>query len=159
VDDLFVFDFPDFLNFMYLDQNSFGIGIYPRASCELNYMFEGFFCKFSNLVVAQSPQGLSCDIFDKCFQPKYVGTKMISIPHVHISMTAKLNVINIQFYRFLGLCSYKKFFIFQMVNLIAFLKVKGYPLKFLLKKTRGLHIKEKLMFGISLFGIFKMILF
>jgi len=45
-----------------------------------------------------------------------------------------------------------------MVSLIIFLKVKGYPLKILLKRTRGLLIKEKFFFGISTFGVFKMIL-
>jgi hypothetical protein len=43
-----------------------------------------------------------------------------------------------------------------MVNLIVFLKVKGYPLKILLKRTRGLLIKEKIHFGISTFGDLKM---
>jgi hypothetical protein len=45
-----------------------------------------------------------------------------------------------------------------MVSLIVFLKAKGYPLKILLKRTRRLLLKEKFLFGISLFGIFKMIL-
>jgi hypothetical protein len=45
-----------------------------------------------------------------------------------------------------------------MVSLIVFLKVKGYPLKILQKRTRGLLVKEKFLFGISAFGIFKMIL-
>jgi hypothetical protein len=31
VDDLFVPDFPDFENFMYLNQDSFGGGIYPKT--------------------------------------------------------------------------------------------------------------------------------
>jgi hypothetical protein len=85
---------------------------------------------------------------------------MIRMPHVHsnISMTAKLGVINSQFYRFLRLCSCKKYFVFQMVSLIVFLKAKGYPLKIILKRTRGLLIKEKILFGISAFGLFKMIL-
>jgi hypothetical protein len=110
--------------------------------------------------VRQSPQGLSCDIFDKRSQPEYAGIEMIGMPHVHsnISMTAKLGVINSQFYRFLRLCSCKKFFVFHMVSLIVFLKAKGYPLKVLLKRTRGLVLKEKFLFGISAFGIFRMIL-
>jgi hypothetical protein len=105
-------------------------------------------------------QGLSCDIFDKCSQPEYAGIDMIRMPHVHsnISMTAKLGVINSQFHRFLRLCSCKKFFVFQMVNLIVFLKAKGYPFKVLLKRTRGLVLNEKFLFGISAFGIFRMIL-
>ncbi len=108
----------------------------------------------------QSPQGLSCDIFDKHSQPEYAGIERIRMPNVHsnISMTAKLGVINSQFYRFLRLCSCKNFFVFQMVSLIAFLKAKGYPLKVLLKRTRGFFLKEKFLFEISTFGIFRMIL-
>jgi hypothetical protein len=110
--------------------------------------------------VRQSPQGLSCNIFDKCSQPEYAGIQMIRMPHVHsnISMTLKLGVINGQFYRFLRLCNCKKFFVFQIVSVIVFLKVKDYLLKVLLKRTRGLVLKEKFLFGISAFGIFRMIL-
>ncbi len=36
---------------------------------------------------------------------------------------------------------------------------KGYPLKILLKRTRGLLNKEKIIFAISAFGVFRMILF
>jgi hypothetical protein len=112
VDDLFVPDFPDFENFMYLNQDSFGSGIYPKTSCELNCTPKGFSCNFLDLTVKQSPQGLSCDIFDKRSQPECAGIEMFRMPHVHsnISMTAKLGVINSQFYRFLRLCSCKKFF-------------------------------------------------
>ncbi len=108
----------------------------------------------------QSPQGLSCDIFDKRSQPEHAGIEMIRMPHVHsnISMTVKLGVMNSQFYRFLRLCSCKKFFVSQMISLIVFLKAKGYPLKVLLKRTRWLVLKEKFLFGISTFGIFRMIL-
>jgi hypothetical protein len=70
-------------------------------------------------------------------------------------MTTKLGVINSQFYIFLRLCSSKKFFVFQMVRLIVFLKAKGYPFKVFLKRTKGLVLNEKLMFGISAFGIFE----
>jgi hypothetical protein len=45
-----------------------------------------------------------------------------------------------------------------MVSLIVFLKAKGYPLKVVQKRTRGLVLKEKILFGISAFGIFRMIL-
>ncbi len=64
--------------------------------------------------MSQSPQGLSRDIFDNRSQPEYVGIEMIRMPHVHsnISMIAKLEVINSQFYIFLRLCSCKKFFFF-----------------------------------------------
>jgi len=88
------------------------------------------------------------------------GIEVIRMPHVHsnISMTGKLGVINSQFNRFLKLRSCKKFFVFHMVSLIVFLKPEGYPLKFLLKRTRGLVVKEKFLFGISTFGIFRMIL-
>jgi hypothetical protein len=45
-----------------------------------------------------------------------------------------------------------------MVSLIVFLKAKGYPLRVLLKRTGGLVLKEKFLFGISAFGTFRMIL-
>jgi hypothetical protein len=45
-----------------------------------------------------------------------------------------------------------------MVSLIVFLKVKGYPLEILLQRTRGLVINKATLFGISAFGIFRMIL-
>jgi hypothetical protein len=85
---------------------------------------------------------------------------MIRMLHVHsnISMTVKLGVIDSQYYRFLRPCSCKKFFVFQMVSLLVFLKAKGYPLKVLLKRTRGLVLKQKFLFGISAFGMFRLIL-
>jgi hypothetical protein len=160
VDNLFVPDFLDFENFIYLNQGSFDSGIYPETSCELNCTSKDFCCKFLDLAVRQSPQGLSCEVFDKRSQPEYAGIEMIRMPHVHsiISMTAKLGVTNIQFYRFLRVFSCKKLFVFQMVSLVVFLKVKGYHSKILLKRTRGLLIKEKFLFRIFTFGIFKMIL-
>jgi len=88
------------------------------------------------------------------------GIEMIRIPHVHsnILMTGKLGVINSQFYRFLRLFSCKKLLVFQIVSLIVFLKDKGYPLKVLLKRTRGLVLKENFLIGLLAFGIFRMIL-
>ncbi len=59
---------------------------------------------------------------------------------------SQLGVINSQFYRFLRFCSCKEFFVFQMVSLIVLLKNKGYPLKILLKRTRGLLSKETFLF-------------
>jgi hypothetical protein len=109
--------------------------------------------------MSQSPQGLSCDIFYKRSQSECEGIDMIKMPHVHsnISMTTKWGVINSQFYRFLKLCSRKKFFVFYMANLIVFLKAKGYPFEVLLKRTKRLVLNEKFMFKISAFGIFRMI--
>jgi hypothetical protein len=57
VDDLFVPDFPFFVNFMYLNQNSFGSSIYPKTSCELNCTSKGFSCNFLDLAVRQSLPG------------------------------------------------------------------------------------------------------
>jgi hypothetical protein len=45
-----------------------------------------------------------------------------------------------------------------MVSPIVLLKVKGYPSKILLKRTKGLLNKEKILFGTSAFGVFRMIL-
>jgi hypothetical protein len=98
--------------------------------------------------VNQSHQGISCLIFDKHFQPKCAGFEMIHMPHGHsnISITAKLGVINSQFYKFLRLCSCNEFFVFQMVSFIVLLKKNGYPLKILLKRTRKWINKEKFFF-------------
>jgi hypothetical protein len=74
---------PDFENFMFPDKESFGGRIYPEMSCELNCTSNGFSCTFLDLAVKQSPQGISCDIFHKCFQPEYAGIDMICMPHVH----------------------------------------------------------------------------
>jgi hypothetical protein len=65
----------------------------------LGYVFCKFSCNFLDLSVRQSPQGLSCDIFDKHSQPEYAGIEMIRMPDVHssISITAKLGVISSQF--------------------------------------------------------------
>jgi len=78
--DVFVPDFPDFVNFMHLKQDSFGSGIYPKIFCELNCTSEGFSCNFLDLAVRQSLQDLSCDIFDKRSQPEYAGIEMIRMP-------------------------------------------------------------------------------
>ncbi len=55
----------------------------PKSSCEFNCTSKGFSCNFLDLTVSQSPQGLSCDIFDKRSQPEYAGIEMIRMPHVH----------------------------------------------------------------------------
>jgi hypothetical protein len=64
---------------------------------------------------------------------------MICMPHAdsNISITAKLGVINSQFYRYLRLCSCEEFFVSHMVSLIVLLKSKAYPLKIWL---RGLEV-------------------
>jgi hypothetical protein len=82
---------------MYLNQDSFGSGICPKTSCELDCTSKGFSCNFLDLAVRQSPQGLSCDIFDKCSRPKYAGIEMIRMLHVHanISITWGLSIVNI----------------------------------------------------------------
>jgi hypothetical protein len=50
-------------------------------------MSKGFSCNFLDLTVRQSPQGLSCDIFDKHSQPEYAGIEMIRVPHVHFNIS------------------------------------------------------------------------
>jgi hypothetical protein len=157
VDDPFVPDFPDVENFMYLDQSTFGSGIYPKTSCELNCMSKGFSCNFLDLAVRQSPQGYPMTFLTNTLNQSMQVLKWLKFL-MFIPISAKLGVINSQFYRFLRLCSCKKFLVFQMVSLIVFLKEQGYNLKILLKRTRGLLIKEKFIFGISTFGTFKMIL-
>ncbi len=94
----------------------------------MNCTSKCFSCNFLALAVNQSPQGISCDIFDKCSQPEYASIEMIRMPYVHsnISITAKLGVINSQFYRFLRLCSCKEFFVSDMVSLSAETCYTGY---------------------------------
>ncbi len=88
-------------------------------------------CNFLDLAVKQSPQGMSCDIFDNCSQPVFAGIEMVCMPNVHsnISITAKLGIINSQFYRFLRLCSCKELFVSQMASLIVLLKNERPPSK------------------------------
>jgi len=75
----------------------------------------------------QCIQCISCDIFDKHFQPEYAGIEMIRMDHANssISITAKLGVINSQFSRFMRPCTCKEFFVCQMVSLIVLLKNEG----------------------------------
>jgi hypothetical protein len=70
---------------------------------------------------------------------------VICMPHVHsnISITAKLGDINSQFYRYLSIRCCEEFFVSHMVSLIVLLKNKGLPSKDLVKRIRGLFIKEK----------------
>jgi hypothetical protein len=46
-------DFPDFQSFIYLDKDSFGGGIYPETSWDLNCTSKGFSCIFLDLTVNQ----------------------------------------------------------------------------------------------------------
>ncbi len=143
VDDFFVPDFSDFENFMYPDQDSFANGIYPKTYCELNCTSKGCSCNFLDLALKQSPWNISCHIFDKHSQPKYVNIEMIHMPDVHskISIIPKLGVINSQIYRFLRLCSCNKFFVSQMVNHIV-LKTKVYLVWSLPSCVDFKHLKQ-----------------
>jgi len=82
-----------------LNRDSYGSSIYPKTSCELNCRSKGLSCNFLDLAVRQSPQGLSCDIFEKCCQPEYAGIEMIRMPHVHsnISMTRSWGLLIVSF--------------------------------------------------------------
>ncbi len=51
--------FTGFSFLLVLNQDSFGSGIYPKTSCELNCTSKGFSGNFLDLAVKQSPQGLS----------------------------------------------------------------------------------------------------
>jgi hypothetical protein len=58
---------------MYLNQDSFGDDIYPKAFCKLNCMSKGFSRSLLDLTVSQSPQGLSGDSFYKRSQLEYAS--------------------------------------------------------------------------------------
>ncbi len=83
----------------YVSQCLMVVAYTQKTSCELNCTSKGFSCNFLDLAVNQSPQGISCDIFDQRSQPEYAGSEMICMPLIHsnISITAKLGVINSQF--------------------------------------------------------------
>jgi hypothetical protein len=58
-------------------------------------MSKGFSCNFLDLAVRRSPQGLSCDIFDKSSQPEYAGIEMIRMPDVHCNISSwGLSIVN-----------------------------------------------------------------
>jgi hypothetical protein len=65
VNDLFVLDFLEFEGFMYLYKDNLVVTYTVKTSCEWNCTSSGFSCDFSDLTIYQSPQGLSCDIFEK----------------------------------------------------------------------------------------------
>jgi hypothetical protein len=48
--------------------------------------------------------------------------------------------------------------VFRVVGLVVFMKAKGYLFEVILKKTKGLVVKEKSLFRIPTFGIFEMTL-
>jgi hypothetical protein len=69
--------------------------------CELNCTSKGFSCNFLHLAVKQSPQVISCDIFDKCSQPEYAGIDMIRmglclmfIPIFLLLLSWALSIVN-----------------------------------------------------------------
>jgi hypothetical protein len=134
------------------------MGGVAKTYCEFNCTSKSFSCNFLDLAMKQI---LKIYRVISLTNVLYEGIEMIHMPHVdfNISITAKLGVINSQFHRFLRLCSCKEFFVSQMVSFIVQLKNKGYPLKILLKRTRGLLNKENFLFGISVFGVFQMILY
>jgi hypothetical protein len=66
--------------------------IFTKMSCELNCASNCFSCNL-DLAGNQSPQGISCDIFDKWTQPEYAGIERISMAHVNwnISITGNMS--------------------------------------------------------------------
>jgi hypothetical protein len=68
---------------------------------------------------------------------------LIHMPHGHficqLLLSWELSIVN---FTDLRLCSCKEFFVSQMVSLIVLLMNKGYPLKNLYKRTRGLLDKK-----------------
>jgi hypothetical protein len=123
--------------------------------------FNNLSCNFLNLAVKLSPQGISCDFFDEHSQWEYAVIEMIHMPHVHsnISITAKLGVSIVNFTGFWCFVVVKSSLSLRTVSPMVLLKNKGYTLKILLKRSRGLLSKEKFLFGISAFGVFSMILY
>jgi hypothetical protein len=159
VDDLFVPDIPTFEEFMYLNPDSLGGGIYPKDFCELNCTASSDTCAFLDLKISQSSLGLEVDIYDKRLQPEYAGLKIIRMPHFssNISVTAKYGVIVSQLFRFSRLCSSKISFISQTCNLVSLLLQKGYVFNRVMNKVRSFLNRSKFIFGISALGMYKII--
>ena len=144
---------------MYINESSLGGGIHPKEFCELNCTSNTDYCAFLDLKIFQTPLGLEVDIYDKRPQPEYSILKIIHMPRIssNISIIAKYGVICSQLFRFSRLCSSKDAFILQSCNLILLLVEKGYSFKQILKKVRTFLNRKKIIFGISSFGIFKII--
>ena len=159
VDDLFVCDIPSFQEFMYMSASSLGRGIYPKEFCELNCTSNSDCCAFLDLKIFQTPMSLEVDIYDKRLEPEYANLNIIRMPHIfsNISLIAKYGVICSQLFRFSRLCSNKISFIIQSCHLILLLVEKGYSFKKILKKVRSFLNCSKFIFGISSFGMFKLI--
>ena len=159
VDDLFVPDIPFFQEFLYINSNALGGGIYPKDFCELNCTSNSDSCAFLDLKISQSSFGFEVDIYDKRLQPEYSNLKIIRMPHFssNISDTAKYGVISSQLCRFSRLCSTKSAFVTQSCHLILLLIEKRYSFNKILKKVRSFMNRSKFIFGISAFGMFKMI--
>jgi hypothetical protein len=141
----------------------FGSGIYPKTSCELNCTSKGFSCNFLDLTVSQRPQGLK--VYPVTFLTNALNQSMqvlkgleclMFIPISQWRQSWGLSIVN--FTDSWGFVVVRSFLSSRWSSLIVFLEAKGYPFKVLLKRTRGLVLKEKFLFGISAFGIFRMIL-
>ncbi|KAH7429047.1 hypothetical protein KP509_09G028400 [Ceratopteris richardii] len=160
VDDLFVPDFSSFQDFMYLDNDAFGGGIYPKNFCELNCTSHGDSCAFLDLKIFQSPFGLEVDIYDKRLEPEFASINMIRMPHIdsNISHLAKYGVVCSQLFRFSRLCSSLSSFVIQCCQLISLLVQKGYLFKKVSKKVRTFLLRNKFIYGSSSFHVFKLII-
>jgi hypothetical protein len=99
---------------------------------------------------------MSCHILDKCCRPKYANIKMICMPHFHskIFMIWKFEVINNQIE-----IQVLKISFCPLESQYLSYKIKNYLLKIILKNTRGLFNKKEIIFGISPFGAFWMIIY
>ena len=61
VDDVFVPDIPFFQEFLYINSNALGGGIYPKDFCELNCTSNSDSCAFLDLKISQSSFGFKVD--------------------------------------------------------------------------------------------------
>jgi hypothetical protein len=95
VDDLFVSDFLDFENFMYLDQDFFDVGIHPKTSVEFNCISEVFSCYFLDVAMKQTPQLVYhviylTNIFNQSMQVLKCLACVMSIPIFQLLLSRQL---------------------------------------------------------------------
>jgi hypothetical protein len=121
---------------------------------EFNRTCKCFSCNFLGLAVNQSPQGISCDIFEKL--STRVCRCLVIIPIPWLLLNWELSIVN--FTGFWSFVVVKSSLTLRWSGLLSW-KIKGYPLKILLERTSGLLNMEKFLFGISAFGVFQMILY
>lgn len=147
IDDVIVFDNPDFGAHLYKET---GLpGIYPQASLTLKLTSEDTSCNYLDITITHNKKGWRTAIYDKRTDPKYQQIPFIRYPDIHslLSHTAKYGVVLSQLHRFSRLCSYRIDFIKSLVELLHRLLLKGYDRDIMLRHVRCFLQRHPHLFG------------